>query len=226
MADRRQQLTTALLQFYNNPVAQVSLELFLSVGAVIFFAIFAIRPTLLTMSDLIKEIEEKRELNTQLDRKRNALSSAQVEYKALESRLPVLDEAIPSSPNLIYTLKIIEKQASENGVIITSIVTPEVPPEGSDTAEPAPAVDLQRQTLPLTITFVGEYPTIRQTIENLQASRRSFIIDTITFTTDEERGRRKLRAIVTFGLPYFGKDSSKTAGTATPKPAAATNLGL
>ena len=62
----RQQLTTTLLSFYHRPVAQVSLELFLSVATVVFFAVFAIRPTLVTMSNLIKELEDKRQLDQQL----------------------------------------------------------------------------------------------------------------------------------------------------------------
>jgi hypothetical protein len=60
MPDQRQKLIRNLNAFYQKPVAKVSLELFLSVGTIIFFAMFAIRPTLLTMSDLVKEIEDKR----------------------------------------------------------------------------------------------------------------------------------------------------------------------
>jgi hypothetical protein len=65
----RTQLMSALNDFYHKPVAMVSLELFLSIGAVVFFAIFAVRPTLLTMADLIKEIEDKRALDQQLQQK-------------------------------------------------------------------------------------------------------------------------------------------------------------
>ena len=74
---KRQQLTNTLVEFYNQPIAKVSLELFLSIVAVIFFAIFAIRPTLLTMSDLIKELQEKEVLNEKLSQKTAALSSVQ-----------------------------------------------------------------------------------------------------------------------------------------------------
>ena len=67
--NRKKQLASLLEQFYHNPVAKVSLELFLTIGLVVFLALFAIKPTLLTMSDLVKEIEDKRELETQLSKK-------------------------------------------------------------------------------------------------------------------------------------------------------------
>ncbi len=106
------------MNFYQRPVAKVSLELFFSIGAVLFFAVFAIRPTLLTMSDLIKELEDKRNLDQQLSQKIAALSTAQASFLGAQNRLVVLDEAIPTSPQFIYSLKLLEKVASDNRLVI------------------------------------------------------------------------------------------------------------
>src|SRR3989344_6028300 len=121
----RQQLTTTLLSFYHRPVAQVSLELFLSVATVVFFAVFAIRPTLVTMSNLIKELEDKRQLDQQLTQKIAALSTAQATFLNLQPRLVVLDEALPRQPNFLDSLKILEKVASQRRLIIASVVVNE-----------------------------------------------------------------------------------------------------
>jgi len=90
MAQDKQQLIRILDRFYHNPVAMVSFELFLSIAAILFFAVFAIRPTLLTMSDLIKEIEDKRKLDSQMEQKVAALSSAQESFLAVQDRIAVL----------------------------------------------------------------------------------------------------------------------------------------
>jgi Tfp pilus assembly protein PilO len=200
MPNRREQLTITLIQFYQQPVAKVSLELFLSIGTVIFFAIFAIRPTLITMSELVKEIEDKRELSGQLSQKIASLSTAQSEFTVVESRLVVLDEAIPSSPQLINALKIIEKLASENNVVISTLTTPEIPTETTNMSQ-----TLERVNLPLTVSLTGDYLSIRRFVEALQASRRTFVVDTVTFTTSDERGAKTLRALVTLAIPYFGE---------------------
>jgi Tfp pilus assembly protein PilO len=210
MADTRKQLSTALNQFYHKPVAKVSLELFLSLGTVIFFAIFAIRPTLLTMADLIKEIEDKETLDQQLGQKVAALSTAQVEFFNLQSQLALLDEALPNQPDLIVALKIIEKIASDRQIIITNVTVSELPRE-----EPLPddlkSSQIKRASIPITLSVTGDYPTIRQFVEDLQNSRRTFVIDSVAFSSSEERGVKRLQATLNLSLPYFGTSAGAAA---------------
>jgi Tfp pilus assembly protein PilO len=197
---KKQQVSDTLTKFYKTPVAKVSLELFLSIGAVIFFALFAVRPTMLTMFDLIKEIEDKRKLDQQLQQKVAALSTAQAVYLNYEDRLKVLDEAIPSSPQFVYSLKLLEKVASEQKLIITNILVNEIPDE--ETADISQK-KIERKSIPVTITIAGDYVTIRGFIEDVLALRRTFVVDTVIFSKNEERGTDVLQATVTLGIPYI-----------------------
>ncbi|MDQ3008613.1 MAG: type 4a pilus biogenesis protein PilO [bacterium] len=206
MNQRRTQLATALSQFYAKPVARVSVELLLSLLAVIFFAAFAIRPTLVTMSDLIKEIEDKRELNGRLSQKIAALSTAQSEFMTLQSRLDVLDEALPSEPRLIEALKIIEKIASDRQLAIQGLVVNELPPEEVATV---PFSQTERQQIIAALTVTGDYPSLRQFVEDVRNSQRTFIIDTVTFSTGEEIGQKTLQVTITIAIPYFGVGAKK-----------------
>ena len=129
MPTKRQQLTKTLNDFYQRPVALVSLELFLTVGAVIFFAVFAIRPTLVTMSDLVKEIEDKKELDQKLTQKIASLSTAQSTYLEVQDRLYLLEQSLPSTPDFIFAIKVIEKIASDRNILIDSLSVPEIPKE-------------------------------------------------------------------------------------------------
>lgn len=200
---KQRDLFITLQQFYQKPVAKVSLELFLSITTVLFFAIFAIRPTLMTMSDLLKEIEDKERLDKQLAQKIAALSTVQPLYLQLQDQLLILDEAIPSHPQLTYSLKVIEKIASELRLIITGINIAEIPKEAEQNE--VIALDLfERIDVPLTINISGDYLSIRQFVENLKEYRRSFVIDTIVFSTKELRGAKKLEARITVSAPYFG----------------------
>jgi len=204
ISQERRKLLTSLSDFYLHPVAQVSIELFLSIGAVLFFAVFAIRPTLLTMSDLIKEIDDKKALDKSLGQKIAALSSAQAEYLQFQPQLPELDQAIPTNTDLIQTLKIVEKVASEQKVTINSLTISDVP---KDIPANTDFTRLQRQNLTFAVSLSGEFPAIRGFVDGLLQSRRSFVIDKITFTINDVRGLRRLDATVTVTAPYYGLKS-------------------
>ncbi|OGJ21863.1 MAG: hypothetical protein A3A82_02830 [Candidatus Pacebacteria bacterium RIFCSPLOWO2_01_FULL_47_12] len=197
-ATRQKQIQGALVSFYNNPVARVSLDVLLSLGLVIFLGLFAVQPTLITMSDLIQEIEEKRALSQQLTQKVAALSTAQSELAALEPQLSLLEEAVPSKPDVVKILKILEKLATENQVIITGVTVPQIP-------EPSASVSatLEQNSLPIQIVVTGDYPAIRQYAESLLTSRRLLHIETINFTLNEKRGSRSLSASLQLNAPYY-----------------------
>ncbi len=203
---RQKQLAELLNKFYRNPVAQVSMELFLTIGLVIFLAIFAIRPTLLTMSELLKEIEDKTALEAQLNKKVAALGSAQSIYLSVEERLDVLDRAIPSAPETIKSLKIIEKIATDNGVVLSSVSLPEVP----ETPEADTPVTLTRTNLDISLGVIGDYSSIRDYVAALQDSQRVFVIDSVIFRISENRGDKQLRASINIQAPYFGTSQGGT----------------
>jgi len=201
---QRKELAFSLGDFYAKPIAIVSFELLLSLGLVIFLGLFAIKPTLTTMSDLIKEIDDKKELNQQLEKKVVALGTAQGVYLTYQSRLGLLDEAIPSQPQLIKSLKTLEKLATDDQVTIESLSMATIPDE---TTADVSSDKLQRVALPVNVTVVGDYLAIRSYVESLRNMRRSFVVDTVSFSIEENRGDRKLRATITLNMPYFGVPS-------------------
>lgn len=212
----QQQITKALLEFYNRPIGQVSAELFLSIGAVIFFTIFAIQPTLATMSDLIKEIEDKQQLDQQLTQKIAALSTVQSTYLQIENQVPLLYEAIPLQPNLIESLLVIEKVASERNLVIENITVRQVPEEISvDIASST----TDRLSIPISISMTGTYLNIAGYLEELMNLRRLIIVESIAFSRTEERGIESLRANITLSLPYYGTRTTRSRSDAERTPA-------
>lgn len=202
MASQKQkEISSALNQFYQRPVALVSLELLLSIGLVLFLGIFAVQPTLITMTELIKEREDKLKLTEQLDKKAATLATAQGVYTQILPSLPFLDEAIPQQPELVKSLKIIEKLATENDVIIKVVSVPEIPDEKPTVTT---VVGMDRVDLPITVTISGEYLQIRSFVEDLKNSRRSYVVNSVNFSLQESRGQKKLSATITLSIPYLG----------------------
>ena len=203
---KKNEVTSALNHFYDNPIAKVSLELFLTIGLVLFLAVFAIKPTILTMSGLIKEIENKQKLESQLTQKVAALQTAQTEYISVESLLPILDEAIPSSPEVILSAKIIEKVAADNKVVIRNLSVLELP---QNIPDDTPFSKKSKQNLSFSVNISGDYVSIRNFSEALRNSRKSFVIDSITFELEENKGSKKLNASITINIPFFGVETTK-----------------
>jgi Tfp pilus assembly protein PilO len=197
----QQQLSSALQNFYQKPVARVSVELLLSIGLVMFLAVFAIRPTLLTMSNLIKEIDDKTVLNNQLATKVAALNTAQAEFLSFEDKLPILDQAISSNPDLVYSLKVLEKLAADNRVIISGMTISELPQEE---VSDQPFNTRVLNTMPISINLVGDYISLRNFTEAIRSNRHSYMIESISFDLDQDGETKSLRALLTVSLPYYG----------------------
>lgn len=196
---RQEQVQNALFAFYKNPVARVSMELVFSILAVIFFAIFAIKPTLLTMSELVKEIDDKKALDNQLAQKIASLNTAQAQYQKFSSQFYLLDQAIPKTALLVESLKIVEKIASSNDLVIQGITISSVPEEIIQ----ASVDKSKRETLTFNVDVAGDYLNIRQFADDIMASRRMMIIDQVNFSLGNNRYQKNLTAIVRINLPYY-----------------------
>lgn len=196
---RQEQVQNALFTFYKNPVARVSLELVFSILAVIFFAIFAIKPTLQTMSELVKEIDDKKALDNQLAQKIASLNTAQAQYQKFSSQFYLLDQAIPKTAMLVESLKIVEKLASSNNLVVQGITISSVPEEIIE----ASAEKSKRETLTFNVDVAGDYLNIRQFADDIMTSRRMMIIDQVNFSLGNSRYQKNLTAIVRINLPYY-----------------------
>lgn len=198
---KKRELAVLLNGFYMNPVTRVSFELFLTVGLILFLGFFAIKPTIVTMSDLLKEIETKKELDNNLTKKIAALQTAQSEYIKVEPQIDLLNYAIPEQPQIILSTKLIEKIAAESKVVIKSLNISELP----DDIDPnTPFSQKSKQSVNISANISGDYVSIRQFVEALRNSRKSFVIESIVFALEEDRGNKKLSANVTIEAPYFG----------------------
>lgn len=192
-------LNYSLNQFYNNPIASVSAELLVTIAFTILLAIVAIKPTLNTMANLSDEIETKSKLNDNLQKKVAALSAAQTEFYRWEDKLKLLDTAIPDNINMIQDLKLIEKLAVDHSVAIASISLNNLP-EAEDSTKSANQV----VNLPISVVATGDYPSIKNFVDALLSNRRIFVINSIIFAVNKERGgKESLSATLSVDIPIY-----------------------
>lgn len=169
---------TELNKFYEKPVAQVSLGLALSLISIIFFALVAIKPTLETMSDLLKEIAQKQTIDTQLSAKIIALSTAQSQLTAKSQQAQLLYQAVPATPDFVRLITMVEKLASEHNVEYLSFLANKTPLERSTVGiQTSPSATLE--SIPFVLTFQGQYSDLLSVASDLQSLQRIIVIDRI-----------------------------------------------
>lgn len=198
---KQEQLATVLMDFYQKPVARVSIELILSVIVVIFFALFAIRPTLITMADLVKEIADKKEINKQMNLKLASLASAQEQYDLYQSQFYLLDEAIPRQLDLVKSLKKIEKLAGEGEFVIDRMSIQKVPATVDTELLSGNFGDYQREFLTINVGVIGSYMQIREFIEKIMNLRQVVVVDQVLIEKMTESDN--LSAQLRVSLPHY-----------------------
>ncbi len=203
---KQEQLASVLMDFYQKPVARVSIELILSVIVVIVFALFAIRPTLLTMADLVKEIADKKELSQQMNLKLASLASAQEQYELNQSQFYLLDEAISRQMDLIKSLKIIEKLAGESQLVIEQMSISEIPEKVDQALLTYNFGDYQREFLEINISVIGSYFQIREFVEKIMNLRQLILVDQVVVEKMTESSN--LSAQIKISLPHYLLKSS------------------
>lgn len=195
----KQQATIALNSFYRHPIAAVSTELLFTIVFILVLAVFFIQPTLKTMSDLSKEITNKTELNKKLQDKVAALNTAQAEFYRWQDQLALLDSAIPNNQTTILDVKLVEKLATDNNVVISRINLTEYP-DGTKPVSQKPKVN----ELPISVTIQGDYISIKNFAGALINSRRVFVINAINFVVSTSRGgQQDLTATLSLNVPYY-----------------------
>lgn len=198
-------LQAQLNKFYSHPVARVSFGLILTILAISFFALFAIRPTLQTMADLIKQIDDKRIVDQKLSLKITSLSTAQAELASKGQDALVLDLAVPSSPNFPLLLKQLEKVATENSVVISTLLSQTVPVE----RDPAQVATTDLESIPITLNVTGSYAGALGMLSELANMQRILVVDRVDLLPPTEKDVNVLNMSLALRAFAFGTTRAK-----------------
>lgn len=185
---RYQRYFLNIMLFYKKRAdLQAFLEILLSLGATALFILLALRPTLITISSLLREIEEKEATIATMDQKIQNLTTAQSRYNQDSARIALLDTAIPTKVSPAEFLRQIEGVANKNSVALVGVTVGEIillGPEGTKIIdEELKALPAGAESFNVTIVASGDYPNLALFIQDIENLRRPVFVDSFSINT-------------------------------------------
>src|ERR1035437_9638611 len=92
----------------------------------IILGLFAINPTFSTIANLQKQISDNNFVDQQLQQKLNNLSILQQKYSAVQSDLPIISNAVPTTTQIPLFTAEIQSIAKDSSITLTGFQTAEV----------------------------------------------------------------------------------------------------
>jgi Tfp pilus assembly protein PilO len=167
------------------PAVQTSLTLVLSLFVVSFFIAFALRPTIISITTLKKNITESQATLKTLDVKVANLQKASKELDAIKPFLPTLNREIPNDGAKYSPLILaVEGLAQETGVQLESeslgstllfsrLLSPFTPNKSQNIV-----------LLPFTVRVTGTYPNVYNFLTKLVSIERVIAVDSVTISRE------------------------------------------
>jgi len=190
-----------LSQVSHQPLWQASLVFVLSLGLLIILLLFVLRPTLITISSLLGQIDTQRKVEQQLDAKIAAVQRAQQLLNSLQSRLPVLDRSLPTAAQLGVWAQAVQTIASGSGVAITDFTLSDIPVTqiASASAKLSTLVKINFR-----LSASGNYSQLVDFIDTLEKLPRLAVLNSIDFSRQND-GKLTLTAGGVISFTYAQK---------------------
>jgi len=196
--------------YYAKPNIKIYLELILSLTTIIIFSIFAIKPTILTIIELNKEIQTKENTITEIKQKLIDLQKANDIMQNEAEKLARIETAIPSSATPENIILEMERLANKNSLQILNLSMSEVIIMGNEKlkkrgAETFEKLPLEADELPFTVSLSGSYQNLVLLISDIENQIRPVKIDSLTINTSTTEEGKVLILTVAVRLPFVKK---------------------
>lgn len=199
-----------ILRVYRErPDFRAYLELVLSLVAITIFSAFAIRPTILTILELNKEINTKEDTLAKLNTKITNLQSANEELVAVSEDLTYVKQAVPSLAEPEQFIRQIEGLTSKHSVSILGLSASDVVLLGSagSVKRSKETVELPRNAseVPITLSVTASYPSLLSFLKDLENLRRPIKIDSLSFNSTQTDEVKKIILVISGRTPYLNQ---------------------
>jgi len=182
------------------------LEILLSLATISTFSVFALKPTVLTIADLIKEIDEKKQTVQRMDDKIQNLSKAQVVYDQWRGSITILQgTTIPKSANSDVFARQMEGLSTKHQIVIPYFSLDKSSMFGVAPALP-PTVDSSTASFAVTASVeVDQYSDLSRFLVDFENLRHPPNIDRVELRTEEDRESlaKTINLLITGNLPYL-----------------------
>jgi len=158
-----------------------------TVGAILlitFFIIFAIKPTVVTIVELLAEIKGREELNQQLEKKITQIVTAQTLYNQIYDRLYLLDQALPDNPDFAYFSQNLEGNRLKSDLTLSTLDYSSIVLTQKKAAK-ATAESEKSQEVSFITDLDGYYPNLKTFLENIFSQRRIIYISNLEISQNK-----------------------------------------
>ena len=172
-----------------------------------FFLIFAIRPNLITAFSLQKELQDLKIKNKESEAVILQVVNYQSTLEEYRDKIPLLDQAVPSTPTIAQVVDEIRKSASDSGILLHAVSVEsidlkgeqesEVQTQQSDAINEEPTQEATKgiNSFSITISGVANINQANVFLDKLMNQRRLKKIDSVTLT-QEENGSTSIVIII------------------------------
>ena len=203
-------------QYRQRADIKVYLEILLSLATVTIFSVFALRPTLLTIAELIKEIETKNDVISVIDSKIQDLSKAQLLSDQQRANLSLLHIAIPQKPSPDIFMRQVEVLSQKYQTSLTGFTIGEAlilgesvsktSETGRSTDTPKPESTSEKLTFSIqTKVDIDNFTNSADFLNDIEISRRPIQINSFNFNSveDAQEGGKDVIFTIAGTLPFL-----------------------
>lgn len=197
-----------LRRYYRLPAVQTSLTLVLSLFVMAIFIAFALRPTIISIVTLKKNLTESEKILKTLETKVTNLQKASTELEQIKPFLPTLNKEIPSDGAKYSPLVMaVEGLAIQSGVQLESesigstllfsrLLSPFMPNKSQNIV-----------MLPFAVRVIGSYPKVYDFLTKLVSLERIIMVETVTISREaSSKNNAGLVALNISGNAYYLAD--------------------
>jgi Tfp pilus assembly protein PilO len=170
----------AFIPSYKAEKTQKFTTIFLTLTASIILGIFAINPTLSTIGNLQKQIDDDKFVESKLEEKINNLSILQEKYIPIQEDLPIIYSAVPKTTEMSLLIGQLQSIAQSSNIKIDIIQTFETDNVSS------PALYGDYSSFDFEISGQGNYQDIQTFISSLINFQRVITLGNISLSKSRD----------------------------------------
>lgn len=165
-----------------NQQVQESVELLLTFLTISFFIVFALRPTVNTITELWASVNSQKEIGQKLDTKLSNLTQARANYNKEEKRLFLVEQSLPENPSpdlylaqiegLVATYSLTLKSFNVAEILLFGVVPKDIQ-EQEEKKQKIPGV----RGAPITFAVTGSFENISAFLDDLENLRQILTVD-------------------------------------------------
>ncbi len=182
---------------YKKPSTRVSLGLALSFITVIFFGFVALKPTIITIINLLQEIKTKKVILQKLEQKVVALNQAQVAFAKAQESLSFIKKALPENSEFLKLEREIEFLSFKNNLILADVRF-----DRFALLEKVTEEKREKQPLDFKLTLAGTYEDLKNFLADLENLDRIIVLEKVDFSKETEVKGASLQIMIT-GSAYY-----------------------